>query len=203
MHFFHPGEADYQRRWGLFRQEMLRPILRMLAAFRVHPDVVTLLGVLSMTLLPAGFLYGKPDFVIAAYAGHIICDALDGPLARHRKLTSAAGAYTDVIADHWSLVATTMTLLWFGIGDPFWLSVYTISYVLVIVHLVLLNVHESPMRVPVIRTRYPLCVLVILLAYGWNVLPILDPFLRIAGVYYVLMLLITILSFRWSLNSQD
>ncbi len=201
LHFFNSGEAALQRRFGVFRQKLFKPILIVLTVLGIGPDVLTILGMLSMLLLPASFIYSIPGLAIGAFVLHLFFDALDGPLARHQKATSAGGAYTDVVADHFALLFTAFTLLWFGIGDPFWLSLYASAYVIVILHVILLNVRETPLPLPIIRTRWPFFLLVVCTAYGWDTFPILGPFLMIAALYYVVMLPPFILRLRWSLQS--
>ncbi|NOS66907.1 MAG: CDP-alcohol phosphatidyltransferase family protein [Candidatus Peribacteraceae bacterium] len=201
LHFFNAGELSYQKGFAARRQRFLRPILVLLHSLRISPDHVTLASMAVMLLLPAGIHYGVPWLCVAAYVLHLALDAVDGSLARHLKRNSDAGAYMDAVADHFAVLVTSLTLLWFGIRSPFWLAAYTISYMLVIVHVMVLNAHGTPSSVPVARTRYPFFLLVILYAYGRDVLLIFDVFLMVVTLYYAAMLVLYIFHLRWSLHS--
>lgn len=201
IHTFNPVEAVHQKMLASYRQRLLRPLLILLQRAHVRPDHVSLLSVFCMFLLPLGFFYSLPYLVLAAYLGHLFLDAVDGSLARHLDVVSERGAYVDVVVDHFSLLMTLLTLQWFAIGDAFWLLLYTVTYILLIVHFVLMNVRGSPPPFPIIRTKYLLFLLVTLFAYGFLGTDFLNLFLKIAAVYYAVMVCIYVLIFRWSLRS--
>ncbi|MBI2013854.1 MAG: CDP-alcohol phosphatidyltransferase family protein [Candidatus Colwellbacteria bacterium] len=81
------------------REPLIRPIVKVLAFFRVHPSALSFAGVFLML----GFIYFVGTnplmsfyFLLAALA----MDAFDGGLARYLKVDSDKGKFTDVLVDN-------------------------------------------------------------------------------------------------------
>jgi len=85
--------------WKEQGREIFRPIGRFLAARKVSPDHLTILG-LCLSLL-AALMLGRGSFFGAGFvlllAG--LCDILDGDVARERGVTSTFGAFLDSTLD--------------------------------------------------------------------------------------------------------
>lgn len=74
------------------------PIIRILAAIGIRPDVLTYLGIISML----GFVYfvdSNPVYASGCLVASLLMDNLDGGLARYLKVQSDLGKFTDVLAD--------------------------------------------------------------------------------------------------------
>jgi len=112
---FSANEATFQNSFGVWRQKIFQPLLVLIDKTCITPDMLSVLGILVMLLLPLGFLY-SPAYLILAYLLHLFLDGIDGALARYKGISSQRGAYLDVVVDHASLVATVLTLQWFGLG---------------------------------------------------------------------------------------
>jgi len=99
--------------WKDRGREIFRPAGRFLAARRVSPDHLTILG-LCLSLLAALFL-GRGSFFAAGFvlllAG--LCDILDGDVARERGLVSPFGAFLDSTLDRVSEGALYIGLAYF------------------------------------------------------------------------------------------
>lgn len=200
IHAFHAKEAAAQRSFAEFRQSIFLPLLKILEKLKISPDQLSLLGIVSVVLIPIGFVF-SPIYLIVGYALNLFFDGIDGAMARHLGKASARGAYLDVVVDHVALIATVLTLQWFQIGNAFWILLYTVCYLILVVHFVLMNTRGNPPTFPVVRTKYPLFLLVVLLGYGLFEIMWLDYFFMILGIYYALMVVIYIILFRWSLPS--
>jgi len=198
---FSAKEASFQSSFGAWRQKVFAPLLKAFDAANISPDALSVCGIVVMLLLPLGFVY-TPLWCVAAYVLHLLFDSLDGSLARYKGTASPRGAYLDVVVDHSSLVVTVLTLQWFGFGIPFWVLLYTICYLVLIVHFVLMNTRGNPPTFPVIRTKYFLFLLAVLVAYNILNVAWLDYFFMLIGTYYTAMVVIYIVLFRWSLPSQ-
>jgi CDP-diacylglycerol--glycerol-3-phosphate 3-phosphatidyltransferase len=90
----------------------ITPLGNLLARLRIHPNVITLLGLaLSAT---AGLIYSTGSFFWAAWflvlAGS--CDALDGHLARLTGRSSPFGAFFDSTMDRFGEVLIFIGLAW-------------------------------------------------------------------------------------------
>lgn len=103
-----------------FRQ-LLRPLARLLAAMRVHPDTLTHLG-WTLAIFSA-FLFGLGRVQIAGavmlLAG--LFDALDGAVARESDQMSDFGAFLDSTMDRLSESAIFVGILFYyaSTGHPF------------------------------------------------------------------------------------
>lgn len=99
--------------WKDRGREIFRPAGRFLAARRVSPDHLTILGV-CLSLL-AALLLGRGSFFAAGLvlllAG--LCDILDGDVARERGLVSPFGAFLDSTLDRVSEGALYIGLAYF------------------------------------------------------------------------------------------
>ncbi len=205
----HPGcissfsvqEASQQKRFTAWRQQLFEPLVRLLSELNITPDGISLTGMLVMILLPLAFAY-SPMWCVGVYIVNLICDGVDGVLARHLKVTSPRGAYLDVVADHMALLITVLTIQWFVSEVEFWATLYVTGYLVLVVHFVLMNVRGNPPTFPVIRSKYILFLLTIAFAFNFVDGRWLDIFFAAFGVYYAVMVLVYILLFRWSLPSH-
>ena len=197
---FSGAESRFQERFGALRGRVFLQLLKLFIQVGISPDHLSIIGILVMFLLPLGFI-DIPIWCIVAYGVHLLADGLDGSLARYQGTVTARGAYLDIVVDHFALIATVLTLQWFQIVDPFWLLLYTVCYLILIVHFVLMNARGCPPTFPVIRTKYPLFLLTILIGYS-IITPIwINYFLMICGIYYALMVAVYITLYRWTLPS--
>lgn len=197
---FSAGEVKRQRAFGRWRGRAVQPLLQLLTKWRVSPDALSICGLVAILLLPLGFTQ-SPVYLIVAYALHIFFDGIDGALARYQKITSARGSYLDVVVDHAALLVTVLTLQWFGVGEAFWALLYTACYLLIVVHFVAMNAWGTPPPFPVFRTKFLLFILVVLWGYGVIDTSMFNLFFQIVGIYYVLMVAVYLVLFRWSLPS--
>ena len=84
------------------------PVGNFLEAIRVHPDAVTIAGLIFSFI--SGILFWKGYFVLAGILLIIsgVCDVLDGRLARNTSRISSFGALFDSTVDRYSEVAIFM-----------------------------------------------------------------------------------------------
>ena len=110
------GERGAMVWWQDLRAWWLGPLLRMLSAAGVTPDLVTLaslaagLAFCPLWLWPGSPAWSKPA-ALAALLLHVLLDGLDGPLARHLGTASRRGSFTDSLADQIVVTASMLTLL--------------------------------------------------------------------------------------------
>ncbi len=193
-------EAPYQRWFQRVRGTLFGPFLTLCEWLGITPFTLSLLSLLSMFLLPFGFS-ASPWFVVAAFGLHMFFDGTDGALARKLGQTSVRGAYVDVVVDHLALIITVLTLQWYGIGSAFWILMYATSYLLLVVHLLILNIRGTPPSIPVIRSRYLMFLVVGLLQFSAISLGHFDLFFQIAGIYHGGVMLAYFFLLGWSLPS--
>jgi phosphatidylglycerophosphate synthase len=197
---FTAQEAPYQRQFQHWRERAFAPFLRLCHWLGLTPFTLSLLSLVSMFLLPLG-LTQSSLFIPLAFGLHIFFDGMDGALARHLGQASARGSYIDIVVDHLALIVTVLTLQWFAIGNPFWMMLYACTYLLLIVHLLILNVRGSVPIIPVIRSRYLMFGVVCLHLLGGLSLEHLDLFFQIAGLYHAGIMFAYFFLLGWSLPS--
>ena len=95
---------------------LINPVVDFFARFHVHPNILSLLGLLLSGL--AAVLYGMGGFF---WAGWVVvlagtCDILDGELARSTGRTSRFGAFFDSTLDRFSEVLIFSGLAWYFSG---------------------------------------------------------------------------------------
>lgn len=97
---------------------------------KVTPNQITLMGALFglmgiicsfLSILSKWCLFGT----ILGLVGHLVCDDLDGYVARTRHMTSKAGAYFDILTDILHITFLIVGMSYTGIVK-FWLAVWMV-----------------------------------------------------------------------------
>ncbi len=101
----------YTRAIGIGAGKILYSIVRVLALWRIHPNVLTFIGLLIN--IGAAILLGSGKFF---YAGLVIIgaglfDMVDGRVARETQRVTRFGAFFDSVVDRYSDLALLMGLL--------------------------------------------------------------------------------------------
>jgi len=94
-------------------RRLLTPLVSLLAAMRVSPTTVTLLGLpLSVG---AGYFFAIGRFVLGGVFAVLVglCDTLDGELSRRTEAASALGAFIDSTVDRVSESLVLVGLYWY------------------------------------------------------------------------------------------
>lgn len=83
----------------VFNEPIAIPLTPIMKAMRVHPNIITLLSLLTGLL--SGIVFAMGYWIWAALIFHFtcFCDCLDGKVARYCGLTSEFGAKLDGVAD--------------------------------------------------------------------------------------------------------
>src|SRR6202040_4411457 len=107
---------------GYGSNKIIRLIVRALALSRIHPNVLTFLGLLIN--IWAAFLFAAGHFQAAALVliGAGLFDMVDGRVARQTNRVTRFGGFFDSVLDRYSDLALLMGLLvWYGsINRPFY-----------------------------------------------------------------------------------
>ncbi|RLB19451.1 MAG: CDP-alcohol phosphatidyltransferase family protein [Deltaproteobacteria bacterium] len=95
---------------------LIEPVANLFVRFHVHPNVLTLLGLILSGA--AAVLYGTGNFFWAAWVVVLAgtCDVLDGLLARITGKASRFGAFFDSSLDRFSEVFLFLGLAWYFSG---------------------------------------------------------------------------------------
>jgi len=142
--------SDGERKWMEFGQRLraiaLAPLLKVLSAFRISPDTITLLSaVAGLAFVPLVFTDYATTAIVCLVV-HVLLDGLDGPLARYQNRASARGSFTDTCADQ--LVVTAVTITWMvntaATATVLAGSVFIVVYSLVVAMAMVRNALEIP-----------------------------------------------------------
>ncbi|MBI3013705.1 MAG: CDP-alcohol phosphatidyltransferase family protein, partial [Candidatus Tectomicrobia bacterium] len=90
-----------------YYERLLSPLLKALSRLRIHPNALTVIGLLINGVAAVQFANGRVRWGGLLILGAGIFDYLDGALARYSRRTSPFGAFLDSTIDRYS----DMTLL--------------------------------------------------------------------------------------------
>lgn len=107
---------------------VLDPAVEFLDRIGVHPNYLTVIGVLGTTA--AAYLVSQGKFTWAGIVVLVIgpVDALDGALARRRGEPQAFGAFVDSVADRYSELALYAGLLWVAQVSGDWQLIFLVYF---------------------------------------------------------------------------
>ncbi len=150
--FFSKTDAGIQDAFAKKRTETLKPLLRFLSKMNVHPNFISVAGLIGAitagVLLPVNATYSMYALIF-----HLLSDGVDGPLARFQNRQSAKGTLIDVFIDHTSLVLMVISAIYASLASAAWLIGYAVSYVSLIAVSISLNLINKPLLFS-IRTKY-------------------------------------------------
>jgi CDP-diacylglycerol--glycerol-3-phosphate 3-phosphatidyltransferase len=96
---------------GLFFGKIIQAIVRALALSRVHPNVLTFIGLLINIWAAVLFSYGKFTYAGLVVIGAGLFDMVDGRVARSTNRVTRFGGFFDSVLDRYSDLALLMGLL--------------------------------------------------------------------------------------------
>lgn len=101
------------------RDKILFPFTKIFIRFGVHPNVITIVGVVLVAWLLAAFLRGADPsaiFILIFLAG--FTDMIDGPVARASGKVTVPGGILDKIRDALLILVVTAGVIFNGLIDP-------------------------------------------------------------------------------------
>jgi len=103
--------VTFTRAIGVSAQFILERIVRALSLAKIHPNVLTAVGLVIN--IAAAVLFGKGNFVAAGVVvlGAGLFDMVDGRVARASNTVTPFGAFFDSVVDRYSDMALYMGLL--------------------------------------------------------------------------------------------
>lgn len=96
---------------GLFFGRIIQAIVRALSLSRVHPNVLTFIGLLINIWAAVLFSYGKFVYAGVVVIGAGLFDMVDGRVARSTNRVTRFGGFFDSVLDRYSDLALLMGLL--------------------------------------------------------------------------------------------
>lgn len=138
MDYFNQSERASQRRFAQQRDEALSGIIRLLASWHVHPNAITLLGVL---FLVAACLIPKEHYLFVSLFLflYVFMDGIDGGLARALKVDHKGGSLIDICADQMGVILIPTAAVFHLNADPISALLFSNGYIIFIVLAVFAN----------------------------------------------------------------
>jgi phosphatidylglycerophosphate synthase len=183
MDYYNIEERETQQAWANTRDRVLRPLINVLKAASITPNMVTLMSIVFLLLgcvvfenarwlaFPLLFLYG-------------FLDSVDGPLSRATGTSNEGGALVDMVADQLGIILVPAAAVYnLGANGP--LMVLFSSVYLAFIVLVTYANAEKIQTPRFVRIKG-----VVFLLYGACVYFEKDwvtPFIAVFLPYYVLM----------------
>lgn len=159
------GERGFME-WGQnFRARALGPLLAWLDKAGITPDVLTFIS-LIVGVIAALLLQDHTAWALFFLVWHVALDGLDGPLARHQKIESIRGSFTDTMADQAVITAVVLAAVQYGAVGAVAGGLYIFFYTLVVVFAMVRN-HLNIPYTWLLRPRFLLYLWLPLEFYLW------------------------------------
>jgi CDP-diacylglycerol--glycerol-3-phosphate 3-phosphatidyltransferase len=119
----------FTRAIGLGSNKIIRLIVRGLALSKIHPNVLTFLGLVINMAAAALLAVGRFRLAGAVIIGAGLFDMVDGRVARETNRVTRFGGFFDSVLDRYSDLALLVGLLvWYGsINRPFYVVLTAIA----------------------------------------------------------------------------
>lgn len=152
MDYFNPQEQSWRHTFESLRDRVFGPLVSLLARNGVKPNQVTLAGVVSLL----GACIFSPEHAwtaTALMALYVLCDGMDGPLARRTGRVHPGGALMDIVADQLGVALLPAAAVHhFGAWGP-GMVLFASFYLVFIALVVYANRTGVPLRV-FLRLKY-------------------------------------------------
>lgn len=103
MDYFNEEERARQEGFAVRRDRILAPAVNLLIHYNVTPNRISIAGVIALLvvcLLPPSL----PILATVFMALYVLCDGIDGPLARRLDIIHDGGSLVDIVADQLGVV---------------------------------------------------------------------------------------------------
>jgi CDP-diacylglycerol--glycerol-3-phosphate 3-phosphatidyltransferase len=132
-------EARILKPWQKIRQKILHPVTKLLILLKLTPNRLSYLSVISGAIF---CLLANQYFSIAFWflVISVICDGLDGVLARELGVDSPQGSFTDAICDQTVLALSVIAMMLRGAVNPILGVLFVYTYTTFIMFIILHNV---------------------------------------------------------------
>jgi phosphatidylglycerophosphate synthase len=134
------------------REKVLMPIAAAIANTGISASYITFAGLLLMVPFVYFFRF-NPWFSLIFLLLSLLLDSIDGTVARLQKADSERGAFNDFIADYTVYMIVFLTMLFYGLLNPFWATFHTFNYLTMQMLVIYANYKEIEVF-PVIRSKF-------------------------------------------------
>ena len=182
MDYFNEKERAQQKKFATLRDMLFNPLVTLLLLGRISANQVSCAGI-AFLLIACALPPDHPVLISLGISLYVICDGIDGPLARAKQRSHPGGALIDTIADQMGVVFLPAAACHhFGAWAPG--MVIFASFYLAFIALV---IYANGIRVPLrgfIRTKYYFFCLYMLSAFVMK--DYVTLFGTASGIYYMI-----------------
>ena len=193
LNYFSEKELAKQVKFQQVRDRLFGPLGKLLIALRITPNLVSLISFLCLIGV-AWHTISAPLIALAFLFVHVFLDAFDGLVARLTHTQSDAGAFVDILNDHYGIVVFTGILIYWNLVDSTVGYMYGHLYTLMIVLVILRNKMGIPAKF-VFRSKY-----FVYIAYAIFAFTNIEYFTILLGFFTVLTIPTIIMSIQKVIN---
>ncbi|THB68563.1 MAG: CDP-alcohol phosphatidyltransferase family protein [Desulfovibrio sp.] len=182
MDYFNARERAKQHAFGAKREQLFAGIIALLIRVKATPNQVSVLGVCFLGLacvLPSQWHWGVAICLVL----YVLCDGLDGPLARTLGTAGPGGSLVDMVADQMGVVLLPAAAIHHIQAWGPAMVVFSSAYLCFIALVVYANSQGIKLR-PFVRVKY------VFFGLYWLSLALqrdlVTCFAALCGAYYVL-----------------
>ncbi len=136
------------------RGTVLLPVLKALTGLGIRPNQITFFSLISGWLASYLIFINQYKSALFLLLVHVLLDGIDGPLARHQKISSNAGSFVDTLVDQIVVTCLAIVLMEKGILGVFPGGIYIFVYTSVVTF----SMVRNAIRIPylwILRPRFP------------------------------------------------
>ena len=149
LNYFSKNEIEKQSRFSSYRDKIFRPVVLLLSKIGITPNQISFIGLFSCFCVLFVESWLIASFLIGFY---ILCDGIDGPLARHLNIQSNGGSVIDIFCDQMGVLIIAIAAINNG-AEPVSILIFSCGYFIMIL-LVIVRNHLSEYPNFLIRPKY-------------------------------------------------
>jgi len=152
------------------RTKLVAAFFPRIAQLGVVPDTISYVGIALLAGVIVYFVR-SPRLAVLFLLCHVLCDGLDGALARHTGKASQSGAFTDLVCDQLGMVVVAVMAIFHHLVSPLIGTVYITLYLIVVVFGVIINVMGLGTRVTITSKYFLYAVFAVWALWKVNLIP--------------------------------
>jgi phosphatidylglycerophosphate synthase len=193
---FSEEEDRYYDKWKNFRDELLKPVCSLMAKYKIPVSAISYAGLLA--IFPFIYFFATNPWISFVFlCVNIFMDSLDGPYSRYTHSESLKGAITDTACDHLSFLGVFFTLLYYGLMNYFWATLYILNYFLMLAFVIYCR-NKKIKFFPIFRSKsFIYGFFLLMLITGFNMF---NPVLVLFSVYMIITNILLFSRVRCSLR---
>lgn len=160
MDYFNAKERLKQKQFAQKRDRFFYFFIKKSVDNGISKDMVSFLGVLFLVvacIVPPKYTI----ILIFCLAMYLLCDALDGGIARYSKTANQHGSVIDIICDQLGVIFLSISCIFYFNTNIFATFIFSQFYIAFIILVVYFN-QKNITIIPFVRVKYPFYLIYVL-----------------------------------------